>query len=78
LAAGVAFALVLALSLVLALALSLAVAANNALAARAKCTVTSVNADSITLDCGTKTKSFKIGDEVKIRTAKKQRAIEGC
>lgn len=62
----------------LALALSLAAVSNQALAASAKCTVTDVNESSITLDCGSTAQSLKVGEEVKIRTAKKQKAIEGC
>lgn len=66
--------------LTLALALSLATLSSHALAANANCTVTAINEESITLDCGTKAESFKIGDKVKtiIKAAKKQKAIEGC
>ncbi len=64
----------------LMLTLSLAIASSQALAANATCTVTAVNEESISLDCGTTAESFKIGDKVKVikKAAKKQKAIEGC
>lgn len=63
----------------LTLALTLAVASSHALAASEKCTIAAVKDDVITLNCGAKADSFKLGDEVKIRTAKTQKkAIEGC
>ena len=65
-------------SLTLILALFLVTASSHALAATTKCTITAVEDNSISLDCGTKAKVFKVGDEVKIRTAKKVKAIEGC
>lgn len=64
--------------LIVALFLSLTTASSQVLAASAKCNVVAINNDSITLDCGNKTKSFKIGDEVKIKTTQKKKAIEGC
>lgn len=63
----------------IALALSLATASTHALAASGKCKITAINNSTITLDCGSTSESFNIGDEVKIRTEKKQKkAIEGC
>lgn len=47
------------------------------LAASSKCTVTEVKDNIVTLDCGTTAAKMKVGDEVKIKTAKKK-AIEGC
>lgn len=65
-------------ALTLTLALVFATVSNYALAASANCTVTAVDKDGITLDCGTKTNAFKIDDKVKIKTAKTKKAIEGC
>ena len=65
-------------AMILTLSLFIAAAASNSLAATTKCTVTAVNDNSISLDCGIKAKAFKIGDEVKVRAAKKEKAIEGC
>ena len=48
-----------------------------ALAASGKCTVTEIKDNVVTLDCGTTAAKMKVGDEVKIKTAKKK-AIEGC
>jgi hypothetical protein len=66
--------------LTLALTFALAVTSSQAMAASEKCIVTAVDNGTITLDCGTTTDSFKIGDEVKIKTAVKtqKKAIEGC
>lgn len=58
--------------------LSLATTSDHAMAASAKCNIVAINNDSITLDCSKKTNTFKIGDEVKIKTIKKKKAIEGC
>ncbi|MEN8257301.1 MAG: hypothetical protein ABFS09_05505 [Thermodesulfobacteriota bacterium] len=65
-------------ALTLTLALFLAMASNQALAATTKCKITAIKDGTISLDCGSKADTFKIGDEVKIRAAKKQKAIEGC
>lgn len=48
-----------------------------ALAASGKCTVTEIKDSVVILDCGTAAAKMKVGDEVKIKTAKKK-AIEGC
>ena len=58
--------------LTLALTIALAFASSQAIAASAKCTVTNVTDGGITLTCDTKADSFKIGDEVKVRSAKKK------
>lgn len=48
-----------------------------ALAASGKCTVTEIKENVVTLDCGKTAAKMKVGDEVKVKTAKKK-AIEGC
>ena len=48
-----------------------------ALAASGKCTVTEIKDSIVTLDCGATAAKLKVGDEVKIKTARKK-AIEGC
>jgi hypothetical protein len=64
----------------LALAFALAATSSHALAASDKCTVTAVKNGSISLDCGSMADSFKIGDQVKIKSVAKpqKKAIEGC
>ncbi|MCD6387919.1 MAG: hypothetical protein J7L69_00815 [Desulfobulbaceae bacterium] len=47
------------------------------LAASAKCTVTAIDANNVTMDCGNKAKKLKVGDTLKVKTVKKQ-AVEGC
>lgn len=47
------------------------------MAASSKCTVTEIKDSVVTLDCGTTAAKMKVGDKVKIKTAKKK-AIEGC
>ena len=46
-------------------------------AAKVKCTVDSVEGDKVTMTCEGGDK-FKAGDELKVPTAKKKGAIEGC
>jgi len=48
-----------------------------ALAVSGKCTVTGIKDSVVTLDCGKTAAKMKVGDEVKVKTAKKN-AIEGC
>ncbi len=48
-----------------------------ALAASGKCTVTEIKDSVVTLDCGKAAARMKVGDEVKVKTARKK-AIEGC
>lgn len=48
-----------------------------ALAASGKCTVTAVKDNVVTLDCGKAAAKIKVGETVKVKTAKKK-AIEGC
>ena len=65
--------------------LSLAVAvafmaspATMSLAASAKCKVKSVSGNTVTLECSSKASKLKAGDRVKVKTAKKREAINGC
>lgn len=46
------------------------------MASTVKCTVDSVSADKVTMTCK-KAKKLKVGDKVKVKSAKKQ-ALEGC
>ena len=62
--------------LVTALFLTASVATG--IAATLKCTVTSVDANTVVLDCGDKADKLNAGDEVKVKTQKKTAAIEGC
>ena len=48
-----------------------------ALAASGKCTVTAIKDNVVTMDCGAAAAKMKVGDNVKVKTAKKK-AIEGC
>ncbi len=47
------------------------------LAASGKCTVTAIKDNVVTMDCGSAAGKMKVGDMVKVKTAKKK-AIEGC
>ena len=42
-----------------------------------KCSVASVEHNTVTLDCGSKAKALSVGQTVKVKSAKKK-AIEGC
>ena len=46
-------------------------------AAKVKCTVDSVEGDKVTMTCE-KADKMKAGDKVKVSTAKKKGAVEGC
>ena len=48
-----------------------------AFAASGKCTVKEIKDSIVTMDCGTTAAKLKVGDQVKVKTAKKK-AIEGC
>ena len=63
---------------IVAVVLSLAFAASSvAVAATTKCTVDSVDGDTVTMTC--KNNKLKAGDAVKVKGAKKKAAaIEGC
>lgn len=64
--------IVVAMALVFALS-----TAGVAFAAKVKCTVDAVEGDKVTMTCA-KPEKFKAGDKVKVSTAKKSAAIEGC
>ncbi len=51
--------------------------AGSVLAATAKCSVTEIKDNIVTLDCGKTADKIKVDDQVKVKTAKKK-AIEGC
>jgi hypothetical protein len=55
----------------------LATSASGVLAASAKCKVTGVENNVVTLDCGDKAEKLSVGTVVKVKTEKKK-AIEGC
>lgn len=63
-------------SLAVALVFALSTATVS-LAAKVKCTVDSVEGDKVTMTCE-KADKFKAGDKLKVPTAKKKGAIEGC
>ena len=50
----------------------------SSMAATVKCTVTEHTGSTVTLDCGSKAGNFKAGTAVKVKTAAKTAAIEGC
>lgn len=52
--------------------------ANGVFAATVKCTVTEITDNVVILDCGKKTSKLKVGDKVKMKTAKKTAVVEGC
>ena len=44
-----------------------------------KCEVKSVDGTTVVLDCGSKAKKFKVGDEVKVKVkVNSSQAVEGC
>ncbi len=55
----------------------LTMATGISMAAVSKCTITSIKDNIVTLDCGKKAGKMKVGDAVKLKTARKK-AIEGC
>lgn len=61
----------------LAVALVFALSTATAFAAKVKCTVDSVEGDKVTMTCE-KADKFSAGDKLKVPTAKKKAAIEGC
>ncbi len=63
-------------SITLALVFALSTAGMG-FAAKVKCTVDSVEGDKVTMTCA-KTDKMKAGDKVKVSTAKKKSAVEGC
>ncbi|RUM35649.1 MAG: hypothetical protein DSY50_04210 [Desulfobulbus sp.] len=63
--------------LTLAAAACLLMAASTTQAATAKCKVTDIKDNVVTLDCGKTAAKIVAGDVVKVKTARKK-AIEGC
>lgn len=64
------------MSLAMALVFALC-SATAGFAAKVKCTVDSVEGDKVIMTCE-KADKFKAGDKLKVPTAKKKGAIEGC
>ena len=65
---------------VLAVAMAMAFTASVAsvsMAADVKCTVTAVDGNNVTMDCGKKASKLSAGTKVKVK-AEKKKAIEGC
>ena len=52
--------------------------ATTSFAAKIKCEVESVDGEKVILNCGDKADKFKAGDKLKVPTAKKGAAVEGC
>ena len=52
--------------------------ATTSFAAKIKCEVESVDGEKVILNCGDKADKFKEGDKLKVPTAKKGAAVEGC
>jgi hypothetical protein len=64
--------------IIIALALAFVISASTSvMASRVKCTVGSVEGQTVTLTCKDADK-LKAGDRVTVRTAKAKKAIEGC
>ncbi len=61
-------------TVIVTLAMFLTIASSQAMAATTKCKVTAVDDNTISLDCGSKAKVFKVDDEVKIRASKKKKS----
>ena len=55
----------------------LALTTGASMAAVTKCTITEIKDNIVTLDCGDKAGKMKVGDTIKVKTARKK-AIEGC
>ncbi len=55
-----------------------ATTASMSFAAKIKCEVESVDGEKVILNCGDKADKFKAGDKLKVPTAKKGAAVEGC
>jgi hypothetical protein len=64
-------------SLAVALAFALSTATVG-FAAKVKCTVDAVDGDKVTMTCEGKGDKFKADDKIKVNTATKKGAIEGC
>ena len=55
-----------------------ATTATMSFAAKVKCEVEKVDGETVILNCGDKADKFKEGDKLKVPTAKKGAAVEGC
>ena len=55
-----------------------ATTASMSFAAKIKCEVVKVDGEQVILNCGDKADKFKEGDKLKVPTAKKGAAVEGC
>lgn len=64
------------LSLVLAMAFVVGVAGVSVAAKYAKCEVTAIDGNTVTLDCTKNVDTLKVGAKVKVKKARK--AVEGC
>lgn len=52
--------------------------ASSVLAASAKCTVVKAEGSQLVIDCGQKAAKFQEGTKIKIKSAPKKTAVEGC
>lgn len=60
-------------------ALTLSICTTSTLfAATLKCTVVEVDVQNVILNCGDAAEKLKTGTEVKVKTVKKTKAVEGC
>ena len=55
-----------------------ATTASMSFAAKIKCEVEQVDGEKVILNCGDKADKFEAGDKLKVPTAKKGAAVEGC
>ena len=55
-----------------------ATTASMSFAAKINCEVEQVDGEKVILNCGDKADKFKEGDKLKVPTAKKCAAVEGC
>ncbi len=52
--------------------------ASMSFAAKIKCEVEKVDGETVILNCGEKADKFAVGDKLRVPTAKKGAAVEGC
>jgi len=64
--------------IIIASIIALFVGAGAVYAATVTCTVLTVEDGVVTLDCGKKAKKIKQGVKVKVKTAVRRKAVEGC
>jgi hypothetical protein len=55
-----------------------ATTASMSFAAKIKCEVEEVDGEKVILNCGDKADKFEAGDKLRVPTAKKGAAVEGC